>query len=109
MADMTLYIGDYAITPIFWYRLTKFWTMLNRPTLVIPKPIYRRGICFLPAAKQQIPRAKMPRFGMTSLWDFEFHTKEPQIDRPVKTVTGEPSATNAQSGRRRRTLERSLP
>jgi hypothetical protein len=29
---------------------------------------YRRGICFPPAAKQQIPRAMMPRFGMTGIW-----------------------------------------
>src|SRR5258708_4170735 len=29
--------------------------------------LYRRGICLLPAAKQQIPRATLPRFGMTIL------------------------------------------
>lgn len=29
---------------------------------------YRRGICLLPAAKQQIPRAIKLRFGMTILW-----------------------------------------
>jgi hypothetical protein len=27
--------------------------------------VYRRGICLLPAAKQQIPRATLPRFEMT--------------------------------------------
>jgi hypothetical protein len=30
--------------------------------------LYRRGICFRPAAKQQIPRATMSHFGMTILW-----------------------------------------
>jgi len=29
--------------------------------------VYRRGICLLPAEKQQIPRATIPRFGMTTL------------------------------------------
>jgi hypothetical protein len=29
--------------------------------------VHRRGICPLPAAKQQIPRATLPRFGMTIL------------------------------------------
>jgi hypothetical protein len=30
----------------------------------------RRGICLQPAAKQQIPRATLPRFGMTILFGF---------------------------------------
>jgi hypothetical protein len=34
----------------------------------------RRGIYLLPAAKQQIPRATMPRFGMTNLWGFSNYT-----------------------------------
>jgi len=42
----------------------------NKPTLVIPKPAYRRGICLPPAAKQQIRRATIPRFGMTIPWEF---------------------------------------
>jgi hypothetical protein len=29
---------------------------------------YRRGICLPTAAKQQIPRATIPRFGMTIVW-----------------------------------------
>src|SRR3982074_2585951 len=33
--------------------------------------LVRRRICLLPAAKQQIPRATKPRFGMTILWDFQ--------------------------------------
>jgi hypothetical protein len=28
------------------------------------------GVCLPPAAKQQIPRATIPRFGMTILWGF---------------------------------------
>jgi hypothetical protein len=32
--------------------------------------LYRRGICLPPAAKQQIPRATIPRFGMTILRGF---------------------------------------
>jgi hypothetical protein len=36
--------------------------------------VYRRGICLLPAAKQQILRATLPRFGMTFLWGiFKLH------------------------------------
>jgi hypothetical protein len=36
--------------------------------------LYRRGICLLPAAKQQIPRSAMPRFGMTiPLGVFKLH------------------------------------
>jgi hypothetical protein len=36
--------------------------------------LYRRGVCLLPAAKQQILRATLPRFGMTFLWGiFKFH------------------------------------
>jgi hypothetical protein len=31
---------------------------------------YRRGICLLPAAEQQIPRATSPRCGMIMLWGF---------------------------------------
>jgi hypothetical protein len=34
--------------------------------LVIPRPGYERGICFLPTAAQQIFRATVPLFGMTS-------------------------------------------
>jgi hypothetical protein len=36
--------------------------------------LYRRGICLLPASKQQIPRATMPRFGMTILWGSSNYT-----------------------------------
>jgi parvulin-like peptidyl-prolyl isomerase len=32
--------------------------------------LYRRGMCLLPGAKQQIPRATMARFGMTILYRF---------------------------------------
>jgi hypothetical protein len=43
-----------------------------------------------PAAKQQIPRATVPRFGMTTLWDFSNHTKrlrdERGLCRPVKRM-----------------------
>src|SRR5450755_3396678 len=35
---------------------------------------YRRGICLLPVATQQIPRANRPRFGMTSLWGLSNYT-----------------------------------
>jgi hypothetical protein len=36
--------------------------------------LYRRGICLPLAAKQQIPRATIPRFGMTIVWGFfELH------------------------------------
>jgi len=46
----------------------------TRTALVIPSPLYRRGICLLPAAKKQIPRAIIPRFGMTSAFgDFKLH------------------------------------
>jgi hypothetical protein len=31
--------------------------------------VYRRGICFLPAAKQQIPGATRQRFGMTIIYE----------------------------------------
>lgn len=31
------------------------------------------GICLLPAAEQRIPRATIPRFGMTDLWGFRLH------------------------------------
>jgi hypothetical protein len=40
--------------------------------------LYRRGICLPPAAKQQIPRATIPRFGMTILWEFfKLHHYQP--------------------------------
>jgi hypothetical protein len=39
----------------------------NPNALSFRSQFYRRGICFLLAAKQQIPRAITPRFGMTIL------------------------------------------
>jgi hypothetical protein len=32
--------------------------------------VHRRGICLLPAARQQVPRATIPRLGMTILMGF---------------------------------------
>ena len=40
----------------------------NPRTLSFRSQVYRRGICLLPAAEQLIPRAKMPRIGMTIPW-----------------------------------------
>jgi hypothetical protein len=49
----------------------------NPTPCVIPKPVYWPGICLPPAAKQQIPRATRPRFGMTIPWEFfESHPYE---------------------------------
>src|SRR4029077_9264463 len=41
------------------------WLRGSGMVLLQPRPVYRRGICLLPAAKQQIPRATLPRGGMT--------------------------------------------
>jgi hypothetical protein len=43
--------------------------------------MYWRGICLLPAAKQQIPRAKMPRFGMTIVLGFSNYTTTHLCDK----------------------------
>jgi hypothetical protein len=51
--------------------------------LVIPKPVYRRGICLPPAAKQQIPRATMPRFGATIPLEF---FKSHDYEKPANLV-----------------------
>jgi hypothetical protein len=40
------------------------------PSLSFRSQLYRREICLPPAAKQQIPRETIPRFGMTILWGF---------------------------------------
>ncbi len=48
------------------------WSVCPELTLLsFRRQLYRRGICFLPAAKQQIPRATGPRFGMTIRRDFQ--------------------------------------
>jgi hypothetical protein len=46
----------------------------NPTPLLFRSPLYRRGICLLPAAKQQIPRATMPPFGMSILCEFSNYT-----------------------------------
>jgi hypothetical protein len=58
----------------------------NPPAWSFRRQLYRRGICFLPAAKQQIPRAAMPRFGMTILWGF-FKLDHRQKARKLETAT----------------------
>jgi hypothetical protein len=57
-----------------WEQGTTGWTAFssgsvsskNTP-LSFRSQVYRRGVCLLPAAKQQILRATLPRFGMTFL------------------------------------------
>jgi len=51
--------------------------------------VYRREICLLPAAKQQIPRATIPRFGMTSIEGHNSNcgtTGVPQLYTSVESV-----------------------
>jgi len=43
--------------------VVRFAPKATRP-LSFRSQVYRRGICLLPAAKQQIPRATRRRFGM---------------------------------------------
>ena len=47
-------------------------------SLFIPKPARSAKNRLLPAAKQQIPRATKPRFGMTILWGFSNYIITPQ-------------------------------
>ena len=51
-------------------------------TLSFRSRLYRRGICLLPAAKQQIPRAIKPRCGMTILQGFQTarHAEDAGLD-----------------------------
>ena len=50
-------------------------TLPKKPYLLVifPTPGHRRGICLPLAAEQQIPRATIPRFGMTDLWGFRLN------------------------------------
>ena len=59
------------------------------PLLVIPEPGLSGGICLVPAAKQQIPRATMPRFGITILWGFSNYNttnSSASASRPLEIV-----------------------
>src|SRR5258708_40372794 len=59
--------------------------------------LYRRGICLLPAATQQIPRATLPRFGMTILGGQT--TPLRTVSRVLRVLWKSSTITSAASGR----------